>query len=123
MSRTLVSVDDLLAHERIDHGNGILVAGHGRFFISAGDGRRDAAHRCAHARAQGDIAGAMLFGLASSFFGGLGIGHETTVSESIPFRGPVVCLSAQPLSTPSAVVAAGRGVDINFDGRRRTKPV
>ena|SRR5882724_3840965 len=123
MSRTLVSVDDLLAHEGIDHGNGIPVAGYGRFFISAGDGRRDAAHRCTHARAQSYIAGAMLFGLASSFFGGLGIGHETTVVNRSPFRGPVVCLSAQRMSTPNAIVAAGRLVDINFDGRRRTKPV
>ena len=102
MSRALISVDDLLAHEGIDHGNGIPVAGRGRFFISAGDGRRDATHRGAHTRAQGDIAGAVLFGLASSFFGGLGIGHETTVSESIPLSGPGSLLIGP------AVVNAGR---------------
>ena len=79
MSRALISVDDLLAHEGIDHGNGIPVAGRGRFFISAGDGRRHAAHCGAHARAQSHIAGAMLFGLASSFLGGLGIGHKESV--------------------------------------------
>jgi hypothetical protein len=78
----LVAVDDLLAHERVDDGNGLVVAALGHVLLAADDSRRHVAHRGAHARAQRHIAGAVLLGLTGSFFGGLGIGQEISVSTA-----------------------------------------
>ena len=50
-----------------------------RFLIATRDGCRDVADCGAHARTQCNVSCAMLLGLASSFLGGLGIGHENSV--------------------------------------------
>src|SRR2546423_416407 len=79
---SLVAVDDLLAHERVDDRDGPDVAALGRLFVAAHEGRRHVSHRGAHARAQRHIAGAVLLGLTGSLFGGLGIGQEISVSTA-----------------------------------------
>src|SRR6266513_1189074 len=78
----LVAVDDLLAYERVDDRDGLVVAALGRLFVAAGESRRHVAHRGAHARAQRHIAGAVLLCLTGSLFGGLGIGQEISVSTA-----------------------------------------
>ena len=57
------------------------------FLVLARDRRRDAANRRTHPGAQCYVAHAMLLGLAGSFFGGLGIGHEISVSSRPPVAG------------------------------------
>jgi hypothetical protein len=78
----LVAMDDLLAHERVDDRDGLVVAALGRLFVAPDDGRRHVAHCGAHARAQRHITGAVLLRLTGSFFGGPGIGQEISVSTA-----------------------------------------
>ena len=47
--RSLVAVNDLLADQRVDHRDRLLVAGLGRLLVAPGDGRRHRAHGRAHA--------------------------------------------------------------------------
>src|SRR3569833_2883110 len=87
MTRSLIAVDDLLVHQCVDDRYGLLVRGHRGFLVLARDCRRDAANSRTHLGAQCYVAHSMLLGLASSFFSGLGIGHEISVSSRPPVAG------------------------------------
>ena len=85
-------MDDLLTDERIDDRDGFLVGVLSGRLVALGDGRGHLADRCAHAGAQGNVAGAVLLSLAGSLFGGLGIGHSISVIGTCPpGGGAVVC--------------------------------
>src|SRR5438105_15636454 len=68
----LVAVDDLLAHERVDDRDGLVIAALGRPFVAAGASRRHVAHRGARARAPPPTAGPAPLRLTGRLFGGLG---------------------------------------------------
>src|SRR5580692_892569 len=94
-------MNDLLVHQRVDDRNGLAVAATGGGLVAAFDGGGDLANGAAHARTQGHIACAVLLGLASGFFRGLGIGQRTLRKNvgRARFKGAVVCGSTLRLST------------------------
>src|SRR2546421_11802655 len=71
----LVTVDDLLAHERVDDRDGLVVAALGRLFVAADEGRRHVPPRGSRARAQRHIARPRLLCLPGGLFGGRGPGQ------------------------------------------------
>jgi len=75
MTRSLVLVHEALVDQRIDGGGCLANGSRSGGLITLGDGLGGIADRRARARAQRDIAGAVLDGLAGGFFGRLGVGH------------------------------------------------
>jgi hypothetical protein len=103
-------MNDLLVDQRVDDRNGLAVTGTGGFFITALDSGSDLAYGAAHPRTQGNIACAVLLGLASGFFRGLGIG-QTTLQKNVgpcDSRGPIQGAGSLLIDPPGCQLGCGR---------------